>query len=69
MICPVHNQDMTVVEHNKVELDYCTRCHGAWSDGGEALEVVKRPAGSLPQKHDAREQVIAFLGETLQGDE
>lgn len=38
MICPVDSQDMIVVEHDKIELDYCTACHGVWFDAGE-LEV------------------------------
>jgi Zn-finger nucleic acid-binding protein len=26
---------MIVVEHNKIELDYCTSCQGVWFDSGE----------------------------------
>ena len=26
---------MIVVEHNKIELDYCTGCQGVWFDSGE----------------------------------
>ena len=39
MICPVCRSDMIVVEHNRIELDYCTRCHGVWFDAGE-LEML-----------------------------
>jgi len=30
---------MIVVEHNKIELDYCTNCRGVWFDSGE-LELL-----------------------------
>jgi len=39
MICPVCKSDMIVVEQNKIELDYCTSCHGVWFDSGE-LELL-----------------------------
>jgi len=26
---------MIVVEHNRIELDYCGKCHGVWFDVGE----------------------------------
>ncbi|MDO8567148.1 MAG: zf-TFIIB domain-containing protein [Dehalococcoidales bacterium] len=39
MICPVDKNDMIVVEHKKIELDYCTKCRGVWFDSGE-LELL-----------------------------
>ncbi len=39
MICPTCNSDMIVVEHNRIELDYCTNCRGVWFDSGE-LELL-----------------------------
>ena len=39
MICPTCKKDMIVVEHNRIELDYCTNCHGVWFDSGE-LELL-----------------------------
>ena len=30
---------MIVVEHNKIELDYCSACEGVWFDSGE-LELL-----------------------------
>jgi Zn-finger nucleic acid-binding protein len=39
MICPGCKSDMIVVEHNKIELDYCTGCQGVWFDSGE-LELL-----------------------------
>jgi Zn-finger nucleic acid-binding protein len=44
MICPACKSDMIVVEHSKIELDYCTSCHGVWFDSGE-LELLLEPAG------------------------
>lgn len=39
MICPVCNSDMIDVEYNRIELDYCTHCHGVWFDA-EELELL-----------------------------
>ncbi len=39
MICPACNSDMIVVEYNRIELDYCAKCHGVWFDAGE-LELL-----------------------------
>jgi Zn-finger nucleic acid-binding protein len=35
MICPACKSIMIVVEHQKIELDYCPECHGVWFDSGE----------------------------------
>lgn len=35
MKCPVDKSDMIVVEHKKIELDYCLRCTGVWFDTSE----------------------------------
>lgn len=35
MICPTCKNPMIVVEHKKIELDYCPECHGVWFDSGE----------------------------------
>ncbi len=32
MKCPFCGTVMMVVEHQKIELDYCTKCHGVWFD-------------------------------------
>jgi len=39
MICPACKSDMIVVEHERIELDYCVKCHGVWFDAGE-LELL-----------------------------
>ena len=39
MKCPVCRIDMIVVEHKKIELDYCVKCSGVWFDSGE-LELL-----------------------------
>ena len=35
MICPTCKNPMIVVEHKKIELDYCPECHGVWFDSRE----------------------------------
>ena len=39
MRCPVDKSDMIVVEHKKIELDFCLRCAGVWFDTNE-LELL-----------------------------
>ena len=44
MKCPVCKNLMIVVEHEKIELDYCVNCAGVWFDSGELelfLETFK----------------------------
>ncbi len=35
MRCPVDKEDMIIVEHQKIELDYCLQCSGVWFDASE----------------------------------
>ncbi|MDY6893749.1 MAG: zf-TFIIB domain-containing protein [Chloroflexota bacterium] len=39
MKCPACSNLMIVVEHEKIELDYCVNCSGVWFDAGE-LELL-----------------------------
>ena len=39
MKCPACNNLMIVLEHEKIELDYCVNCSGVWFDAGE-LELL-----------------------------
>jgi Zn-finger nucleic acid-binding protein len=39
MKCPVDKSVLMVVEHRKIELDYCLKCSGVWLDAGE-LELL-----------------------------
>ena len=41
MICPVCKIDMIVVEHSRIELDYCLKCHGVWFDSDELELLLK----------------------------
>ena len=35
MKCPVDKSVMMVLEHRRIELDYCLNCSGVWLDSGE----------------------------------
>ncbi len=41
MYCPVCKEAMIVVEHEKIELDYCTTCLGVWFDAGELALLLE----------------------------
>jgi uncharacterized protein len=42
MRCPVDKNDMIVVEHLRIELDFCLTCSGVWFDRGELDLLVDR---------------------------
>jgi len=64
VICPVCNIDMIVVEHQKIELDYCTKCHGVWFDSGE-LELLLK---TMKAEKDIQVHLLA-LSETQTTEE
>jgi Zn-finger nucleic acid-binding protein len=39
MKCPLDKNDMIMVEHRKIEIDFCLECSGVWLDSGE-LELL-----------------------------
>jgi len=50
MKCPACSSLMIVVEHEKIELDYCVNCSGVWFDAGELellLETMQLEGPSL----------------------
>jgi Zn-finger nucleic acid-binding protein len=44
VLCPVDKVPAIVVEYEKIELDYCTKCRGVWFDAGE-LDLLLGLAG------------------------
>jgi len=42
MICPACRNVMIVVEHERIELDYCAGCSGVWFDAGELELMLER---------------------------
>ena len=44
MDCPACKGVMVVVEHERIELDYCTECFGVWFDAGELELLLERLA-------------------------
>jgi hypothetical protein len=45
MRCPVDKNDMIVVEHQKIELDFCLHCAGVWFDAKE-LDLLVSTLGA-----------------------
>ena len=43
MLCPECRQAMIIVEHHRIELDYCPKCEGVWFDATE-LELLLQAA-------------------------
>ena len=41
MYCPVCKEPMIIVEHERIELDYCTTCLGVWFDAGELVLLLE----------------------------
>jgi Zn-finger nucleic acid-binding protein len=56
VLCPECRQAMIIVEHHRIELDYCPRCGGVWFDASE-LELFIRSA-SLPEADFSPEAML-----------
>ena len=56
MICPACKHPMVIVEHDEIELDYCTNCKGVWFDSGE-LELLL-DAAEVENYQDFLENII-----------
>jgi uncharacterized protein len=50
MRCPVDKTEMIIVEHKKIELDFCVECHGAWFDSGELELLIERLMRDRPDE-------------------
>jgi Zn-finger nucleic acid-binding protein len=44
MNCPACKNAMIILEHEQVEIDYCTSCQGIWLDAGELELLLDEPA-------------------------
>ena len=44
MDCPACKGVVVVVEYQRIELDYCTKCYGVWFDAGELALLTERLA-------------------------
>jgi Zn-finger nucleic acid-binding protein len=42
--CPACKGVVVVVEYQRIELDYCTKCYGVWFDAGELTLLTERLA-------------------------
>jgi Zn-finger nucleic acid-binding protein len=40
--CPACKGVVVVVEYQRIELDYCTKCYGVWFDAGELSLLTER---------------------------
>ena len=65
MKCPVDKDDMMVVEHQRIELDYCLRCSGVWFDAQE-LELL---VSSLSNEKQPESQIDLLTPKPAKVDE
>jgi uncharacterized protein len=66
MRCPLDKNDMIVVEHQRIELDFCLKCAGVWLDTGELdllISALKAEGADLSQSEMMVPQ-SAEVGET-----
>ncbi len=51
MLCPVCSAQMLTLESERIKVDYCRECSGAWLDSGEAQDdALRRFLAQLDQK-------------------
>jgi uncharacterized protein len=53
MQCPVDKTEMIIVEHRKIELDFCVECYGVWFDSGELELLIERLKTERPGKPES----------------
>ncbi|MBI4295520.1 MAG: zf-TFIIB domain-containing protein [Chloroflexi bacterium] len=59
MICPSCRNQTIVVEHKRIELDYCPKCHGVWFDSGELELLLSGKMGEHNKMFQSPETRIA----------
>ena len=42
MKCPICNIPLTMAEHQGVDIDFCSKCHGVWLDWGALDKIIER---------------------------
>ncbi len=57
MKCPKDKSDLIVVEHRRVELDYCLHCAGVWFDSGE-LDLLVNTLVASAEGRQHQEQIV-----------
>jgi uncharacterized protein len=66
MRCPVDKDDMMVVEHQKIELDFCLRCSGVWFDA-EELELLAASVSAENQEQSSGDILKPQPSDTKEG--
>jgi len=61
--CPACKGVVVVVEYERIELDYCTKCYGVWFDAGE-LELLETRLG-LEGGALSMNEIMALPGEKV----
>ena len=56
MFCPACRKVMIIIEHHRIELDYCTQCGGVWFDASELALFVN--AAGLPETEFSPEALL-----------
>lgn len=44
MLCPVCQVELSMMDRQGVEIDFCPRCRGVWLDRGELDKLIERSA-------------------------
>ena len=63
MDCPACKGVVVVIEYEKIELDYCSRCFGVWFDAGELDLLLERLA--LDGAAFTMNEIMSLAGEKV----
>ncbi|HOX26136.1 MAG TPA: zf-TFIIB domain-containing protein [Candidatus Krumholzibacteria bacterium] len=66
MNCPACKTRMFVMEYERLELDHCPQCAGAWFDAGELALLFADPDGRA--RHDLVPDVLTALPDAESGE-
>jgi len=63
MKCPVCSIDLTILERQGIEIDYCPKCRGVWLDRGEFDKIIERSASVLSEGHREKNEHYGKYGD------
>ena len=58
MKCPTCEIDLVMTERQGIEIDYCSKCRGAWLDRGELDKIIERSNVELQKAAPVRQDGI-----------
>lgn len=68
MLCPVCQLELSMIDRQGIEVDFCPKCRGIWLDRGELDKLIERSAQNeqrvaLQRYRDDRDDFLPDYGD------